>query len=78
MMLSEAELNRLVDELINKMIARRKELGLSQRDLAERIGVPQSTIGRIESKATNPRMDTFDMICKALDLKPVLTKRVDA
>ncbi|MGG5318727.1 helix-turn-helix domain-containing protein [Enterococcus sp. AZ072] len=32
----------------------RSELGLSQRELAERVGKPQSTIARIENGSMNP------------------------
>lgn len=32
----------------------RKELGLSQRELAEKVGKPQSTIARIENGSMNP------------------------
>jgi len=34
---------------------RRKQLNMSQQELADRIGVPKSTIGRIEAGLTSPR-----------------------
>jgi transcriptional regulator with XRE-family HTH domain len=37
----------------------RRRARLTQRALAERAGVPQSTIGRIESGAITPRADTL-------------------
>lgn len=47
--------------------AARRRKGLTQRALAEQTGVPQSTIGRIESGAVMPRVDTLDGLLKACD-----------
>lgn len=43
----------------------RRRAGLTQRDLAARAGVPQSTIGRIESGAADPRVSTLDRLLRA-------------
>jgi predicted transcriptional regulator len=43
----------------------RRRAGLSQRNLATRTGVPQSTIGRIESGATDPRVGTLTQLFHA-------------
>lgn len=40
----------------------RQRAGLSQRDLAARIGVPQSTIARIELGQTDPRASTLNTL----------------
>lgn len=48
--------------------AQRTAARLSQRALADRAGVPQSTIARIESGTLTPRMDTFERILAAMDL----------
>lgn len=53
----------------------RREAGLSQRDLAHRAGVPQSTIGRIESGAVQPRAATTERIVGALGLVLTLEPR---
>ncbi|MBS9780107.1 MAG: helix-turn-helix transcriptional regulator [Moraxellaceae bacterium] len=49
-------------------IARRKELGLSQRALAERLGVIYSLVGKIETGER--RLDIFEFItyCESLEL----------
>lgn len=39
---------------------------MSQRDLASATGVPQSTVGRIESSAVEPRMDTLVRLLEAM------------
>ena len=52
----------------------RRSAGLTQRQLAERSGVPQPTIARIESGKQMPRADTLDKLLKAcgweLDMTP--------
>lgn len=46
---------------------KRQSLQLSQQKLADLVGVPKSTIGRIEAGITSPRLDTLLQISKALD-----------
>ncbi len=41
------------------MIEQRQALGLSQRELAHRCGMPQSSIARIESCAAMPKIGTI-------------------
>jgi transcriptional regulator with XRE-family HTH domain len=43
----------------------RRHAGLSQRQLAERAGVPQPAIARIESNAVSPRIDTLERLLAA-------------
>ena len=43
----------------------RRRAGLTQRGLAERAGVPQSQIAKIESGAVVPRVDTLDRLLEA-------------
>lgn len=54
---------------------------MSQRALAERTGVPQSTIGRIEAGLVDPRVGTLDRLLLAcgeeLDVVPVQGLGVD-
>jgi transcriptional regulator with XRE-family HTH domain len=46
---------------------RRRELGLSQQQLAELTGTTQSAIARLESGGRPPRIDTLLRITSALD-----------
>ena len=43
----------------------RRRAGLTQRELAAKVGVPQSTIGRIESGAMDPRTETLIKLLRA-------------
>lgn len=43
----------------------RKHAGLTQRELAQRAGVPQSVIAKIESGRSTPRVDTLDRLLRA-------------
>ena len=43
----------------------RAKAGLSQRDLAAKVGLPQSTIGRIEAGAVDPRFETLMTLLRA-------------
>lgn len=54
---------------------------MTQRSLADRTGVPQSTIGRIEAGLVDPRVGTLDRLLRAcgeeLDAVPVRGLGVD-
>ena len=45
----------------------RKRLRMTQKQLAKRVGIPQSYIAKIESGAKNPTLNTLDKIFRALD-----------
>lgn len=46
----------------------RRRAGFTQRQLADKAGVPQSTIGRIEAGLVDPRLGTFDRLLRACDI----------
>lgn len=54
--------------IISAMIRQRSELGLSQRDLAALCNIPQSSVARIESSKTTPRLDTLLKLLNQLGL----------
>lgn len=54
------------------LIARRKELGLSQEQLAERMASSKFTISKIEACKWNLGMRIFIQWCYALDCNPYL------
>lgn len=69
-----AEQRRLAqfEELARLVIKHRAALGLSQRELAERVGTSHSAISRIESGRHKTSVDTLQRIAGALGLRLVL------
>lgn len=59
----------------------RHRAGFSQRELARRAEVPQSTVGRIESGAVEPRISTLGALLRAcgeeLVAQPLLGRGID-
>ena len=55
-------------KLISKLTAARIEKGLTQEQLAMRIGTQRSNISRIESGTQNLSVDMLTKICDALDM----------
>ncbi len=50
-----------------QLINLRKEKGLSQKELAEKIGTKQSAISRLENENYNPSVELLSKIAKAFD-----------
>ena len=61
-------------KIISAVIEQRNALGLSQRDLADICGIPQSSVARIESFQTTPNLATLLKILRALGLKLAVVK----
>jgi HTH-type transcriptional regulator / antitoxin HipB len=59
---------RLRFELAKAVRARRDELGLSRRQLAERVGMTQPGIARFEAGGTNPTLPLLERPATALGL----------
>jgi DNA-binding transcriptional regulator YiaG len=49
---------------------RRKKLGLSQKELAERVGIPQTHVSRLETGKHAPTHVTVERLAKALKTAP--------
>ena len=60
-----SEQNKIIGKRIKN---RRKELGMTQKDLAQRIGCAEITIRQYESGRNAPKIDTRISIAKALDI----------
>lgn len=58
----------------------RRRAGLSQRDLAERVGTTQSAIARLESGATEPSFARVERLLRAcgLELRPAVVAADDS
>lgn len=60
--------------IISVVIEQRNALGISQRELAELCGIPQSSVARIESFQTTPNLATLLKIMRPLGLKLTISK----
>lgn len=56
--------------LLTKIKLLRKEKGISQKTLAEMIGVEQSAYSKIECGKTHLNVNTFLRICEVLQVPP--------
>lgn len=65
----EIEEMEMLAEIISRIIERRNELGISQRELAEICGLPHSSVARIESCNVRPKVDTLIKIMQPLGLR---------
>ncbi|MDP2637986.1 MAG: helix-turn-helix transcriptional regulator [Candidatus Levybacteria bacterium] len=55
--------------IIGQVIRKRLDEGLTQKQLAEKIGTKQSAIARLESGNTNPSVAFLEKVSKALGSK---------
>lgn len=59
--------------LVQTIIEKRMEKGLTQAALAQKIGTKQSAIARLESGAYNPSLSFLEKVAKALDAQLVVS-----
>ena len=52
--------------LADELVARRVELGLSQTDVAARMGTSQSSVARLEGGRSDVRMSTLERYAAAI------------
>ena len=57
-------------EIIDRLIARRHELGMSQSDLARAYGEDQPFVSRVERKQRRVDVYEFVRLCRVLNLEP--------
>jgi transcriptional regulator with XRE-family HTH domain len=63
------------EHIAARLKAARERKGLSQRELSQKIGVPQSHISRIENDAVDLRLSSLIALARALDLELALVPR---
>jgi len=74
-LLEDKKIKQLYDRLgpeftmIEMIIKKRIEKGLSQKELARKIGTKQSAISRLESGTYNPSLSFLQKVSEALDAK---------
>lgn len=65
-------------ELIRQVVEARKEMGLTQKGLAETVGISQQEISRFENERHIPKLSSFIKIIEALGLELRLEKKTTA
>lgn len=63
--------------LIEQISNTRKEKGLTQQQLADKVGVSQQVISRFENEKHAPTLDSFLKILDGLDLEITIDKKED-
>ena len=62
--------------MLNQLIQARRALQLTQKDLAEKAGLGQAEVSKIERGRKSPTLDTYSRLAAALDLEvPRLARR---
>lgn len=62
-------------KLIEKLVETRKAKDITQKELAELVGVSQQAISRLELEKHIPKMDTFIKILDGLDLELTIVSK---
>ncbi|GEM_PF-1160825 len=60
-------------EIIDALIERRKDRSLTQKQVAERIGVGQSTVAGFENEGSDPRLSTVQRYARAVEARCVVS-----
>ena len=60
----------ILDKIRERLIEAIKQSGLSQTEIAKRLGIKQPTVGQYLSGRAMPAFDTFANLCEILDLDP--------
>jgi transcriptional regulator with XRE-family HTH domain len=71
----EINIENEIKLLIEKCKRRRKELGLSQRQVGEKIGKHKNVIESIENFRHTPNIGLFILYANALDLEIIISKK---
>ena len=58
----------ILDKIRERLIEAIKQSGLSQTEIAKRLGIKQPTVGQYLSGRAMPALDTFANLCEILDL----------
>ena len=53
-------------QVVAELVARRRALGLTQTDVAQRMGTSQSAVARLEAQSADARLSTLERYAAAL------------
>ena len=68
----EVDLEILYKSIINEIALTRKKLGISQKELSQRTGIPQANISKIENGTANPSLKLLIRLGQGLNKKIVI------
>lgn len=69
--MADSDFDKFFDAVLENLKEIRKQKGLTQEDLGERMGKPQSAVARLESGGVrDPRISMIFQICQALEINP--------
>lgn len=55
------------NHLVDRLIGLRRSKGITQRELAEQMGVTQPTVAGFETEGSDPRLSTLQRYARAVD-----------
>jgi predicted transcriptional regulator len=73
----EMAVNQLVADLVAELVAMRHAAGLSQHEVAERMGTSQPAVARLEAGQVDARMSTVQRYAAAVGAQLKLTEQGD-
>ena len=65
---------RIKYAMVNQILERRRDLHWTQKQLAEKAGIGQAVISRIERGRLSPTIDTYARLATALGLTPTFQR----
>ena len=66
--LIEKDSKRITDDIVDKLIAYRKQLKLTQQDIADATGIKRANIARIELKKNEASLDSLLRYARSMKL----------
>ena len=66
--LIEKESKRITDDIVDQLIAYRKQLKLTQQDIADATGIKRANIARLELKKNEATLDSLVRYAKSMEL----------
>lgn len=70
----ETETIRQIARMVSDIVKRRKMLGLTQAEVANKAGLSQAQVARLENSSQIPRVDTLIKVAIALGMNIVLNE----
>lgn len=65
--------HKMHQEVIDTLVRTRKDLGLSQTEVARRMGVSQATVSGFETEMSDPRLSSLQRYARAVGARLVVT-----